>query len=263
MKKKKQPPVKSRKKKVTTSSETVQGSYLQGECYPGTNSVSGGRALRAFCGEFLMLRRRALSAPGRDGGDIGLEALLLGAVGAGGQLEEGVEGNFHPGRLLLGNVHEVGVDAAQNGLVGDDDDVLAALEFHDDGLQADDHVAIRLTAAVAVVVLVFIAGGEVLRVLLGNFLVGEAIADAGVQFVEGLPFQLFEAGFCLEVAGGLDGAAEGGGPNDDFGVGGNARLAEELWQLAGVGLAALGNVGVTTNFAGQVELRFTVLWGSC
>jgi hypothetical protein len=26
--------------------------------------------------------------------------------------------------------------------VGDDDDVLAALEFHDDGLQADDHVAI-------------------------------------------------------------------------------------------------------------------------
>lgn len=210
-----------------------------------------------------MLRRRALSAPGRDGGDIGLEALLLGTVGARGQLDEGVEGYFHPGRLLLGNVHEVGVNTAEDSLVGDDDDVLAALEFHDDGLQTDDHVAVRLTAAIAVVVLVFIAGGEVLGVLLGDFLVGEAIADAGVQFIEGLPLQLLEAGFCLEVAGGLDGAAEGGGPNDDFSVWGDARLAEELWQLAGVGFAALGDVRVTPNLAGQVELRFTVLWGAC
>jgi hypothetical protein len=64
--------------------------------------------------------------------------------------------------------------------VGDNDDVLAALQLHDDGLQADDHVAVRLTAAVAVVVLVFVAGGEVLGVLLGNFLVGEAIADTRV-----------------------------------------------------------------------------------
>jgi hypothetical protein len=65
------------------------------------------------------------------------------------------------------------------------------------------------------------------------------------------------------VAGGLDGAFEGGGPDDDLGVWRNAGLAEELWQLTGIGFTALGDVGVTADLAGQVELRFTVLWGCC
>lgn len=208
-----------------------------------------------------MLRRGTLSTPGRDGGNISLEALLLGAVGAGSQLDEGVQRDLHPGRLRLRYVHEVRVDAAQNSLVGHDDDVLATLELHDDGLQADDDVTVRLTATVAVVVLVFVAGGEVLRVLVGDFLVSEAVADARVQFVEGLPLQLLEAGLRLQMAGCLDGAAEGRRPDDDLGVWGNTRLAQELRELAGVCLTALRDVGVTADLAGQVELRFAVLLG--
>ena len=41
-------------------------------------------------------------------------------------------------------VHEVGVDAAEDGLVGYDENVFAALEFHDDGFEADHYVAVAV-----------------------------------------------------------------------------------------------------------------------
>lgn len=38
--------------------------------------------------------------------------------------------------------HEVGVDAAEDGLVGYYEDVFGAFEFHDYGFEADDYVAV-------------------------------------------------------------------------------------------------------------------------
>jgi hypothetical protein len=53
-----------------------------------------------------------------------------------------VQWDVQPGRLLLVFFHEVGVDAAEDRLVRYDEDVFAALEFHDDGLEADYDVAV-------------------------------------------------------------------------------------------------------------------------
>ena len=89
-----------------------------------------------------MLRRTPLTPKRADGGNIRLEALLLGTVGPGRQLDERVQRHLHPRALLLRHVHVVSVDAPQDGLVRHDDDVLAALEFHDDGLEPDDDVAV-------------------------------------------------------------------------------------------------------------------------
>ena len=72
--------------------------------------------------------------------------------------------------------------------MGDDYDVFATLEFHDYGFETDDDVAVGFTAAVAVVVFVIVPSAEVFGVAVGDFLVGEAVADARVELVEGFPF---------------------------------------------------------------------------
>ena len=69
----------------------------------------------------------------------------------------------------------------------DDQDILRALQLHDDGLEADDDVAVRLSPAVAVVVLVLITCSKVLGILLLDFSVRETVADAGVELVECFP----------------------------------------------------------------------------
>ena len=89
-----------------------------------------------------MLRRTPLTPKRANSRDIRLEALFLGTVRPGRQLDERVQRYLHPGALLLRDVHVVSVDAPQHGLVRHDDDVLAALEFHDDGLEPDDDVAV-------------------------------------------------------------------------------------------------------------------------
>ena len=154
----------------------------------------------------MMFRLAASHTPGRDGGDIGLEALLLGAVGLGRQLHERVQRDLGPGRLVGAGIHKVRVDAADDGLVRHDDHVAAPLEFHDDRFQPDDDVTVRLAAAVSVVVFVVVASLEVFGVAILDLLVGEAVADARVDLVEGFPFQLVPAGFFLEESCGLDGA---------------------------------------------------------
>lgn len=95
-----------------------------------------------------------------------------------------------------------------------DDDVLTAFQFHDDGFETDDHISVGLPAAVAVIVLIVIAGFEVFGVAVRYFLVGKAIADARVKLVEGLPFKFGVAGLggCEEACS-LDGAFQGGSPD--------------------------------------------------
>ena len=108
--------------------------------------------------------------------------------------------------------------------MGDYYDVLAAFEFHDDGFQTDHDVAVRFAAAVAVVVFVIVACLEVFGIAVGYFLVGEAVADARVELVEGFPFQFVVAfGGGGEIARCLDGAFEGGGPDCQLAVVANRR----------------------------------------
>lgn len=73
--------------------------------------------------------------------------------------------------------------------MGDNDDILTALQLHDDGFEPDDHITIALPATVAIVIFVVVAGFEILGVAVGDFLVSQAVADARVELVEGFPFE--------------------------------------------------------------------------
>ena len=162
----------------------------------------------------LMLRRTSLLPKRAHRRNIRLKPHFLRTIRPRRQLNQRMQRHFHPRTLLLRYVHVVGIYTSQHGLVRDDDDVLAALEFHDYGFEADYHVAVGFTAAVAVVVFVVVAGAEVFGVAVGDFLVGEAVADARVELVERFPFEFVVAfGGSGEVARCLDGAFEGGGPD--------------------------------------------------
>lgn len=89
-----------------------------------------------------MLGRSAFPSPGGNCWDVGLEALLLGAVCARRQFDQCVKRNLHPRALLLRHVVKVGIDTSQNSLVGDNDDVFAALELHDNWFQSNYYVTI-------------------------------------------------------------------------------------------------------------------------
>ena len=69
----------------------------------------------------------------------------------------------------------------------DDEDVLAALQLHDDGLQPRHHVAVAFASTVPVVVLVLVARLEVVRIKIRYLLIRHAVANASVELVEGLP----------------------------------------------------------------------------
>lgn len=159
----------------------------------------------------LVSRRAAFAPPRADRGDVGGFHHLLGMIRLGSQLDQGMEGNRHPWAQLLVLLHEIGIDAADDGLVADDQNILAPLQLHDDGLESDDDIAIRLAASVAVVVLVFVAGREILGEGILDFLVGHTIADTGVELVKGFPLQLVVV--LGKVTCRRDGTLEGGGPN--------------------------------------------------
>jgi len=148
-----------------------------------------------------MYRLTAFPPPGTDGGNIRAQSLLLRAVRLGCQPYQRVQRHLHPWTLLLRHVLEVGVDAAEDGLVGHDEDVFAALEFHDDGFETDHNIAVRLPAQVTVVVLVIVAGLEVVGIPLFDLGVGEAVANAAVEFVESFPLELLKGsvliGLCV------------------------------------------------------------------
>ncbi len=140
-----------------------------------------------------------------------------------------------------------------------DDDVLAAFQFHDDRLQSDDDVAIGFSAPVAIVVFVVVSRFEIFGVSVRNLLVGKAVADARVQFVQGFPFELVVSfGGCREESGRLVGAFEGGRPNCKLAVvtdGGSDKLG----QRTAIEFAACGKVGVTADSAGDVVIRLAML----
>lgn len=101
--------------------------------------------------------------------------------------------HLHPRTLLLRHIHVIRIDAPQHGLMRHDDDILTAFQLHDDRLKSDDYIAIGFSAPVAIVVLVVVSRFEIFGVLVRNLLVREAVAGAGVQFVQGFPFELVVA----------------------------------------------------------------------
>lgn len=91
----------------------------------------------------LDVLRGARGDLGVDAGDV--DALGLVLVGGGDDLDDLVAGELEVGNVHGGAVHEVGVEDAQDGLVGDDEEVvLLALELEDDGLEADGEVVVGL-----------------------------------------------------------------------------------------------------------------------
>lgn len=106
------------------------------------------------------------------------------------QFDERVKWHIHPGALGLVLLHKVCVDAAQNRLVSHNENVLATFQFHYDWFQADDHVTVRLATTVSVVVFILITGRKVFGVAVFDFLVGQAIAHTGIQFIQRFPLQL-------------------------------------------------------------------------
>lgn len=65
---------------------------------------------------------------------------------------------------------------------------------------------LRFAAAIAVVVFILVAGGEIFGEILFDLRIGHAVTDARIEFIEGFPLELVVA--VWEEAGGSDGAFE-------------------------------------------------------
>ena len=89
-----------------------------------------------------MFCHTALPSPRTNRRDHSFIHLPIGAICSGRQLDKCVQRDVQPGRFLLVFFHEVGIDAAEDGLVRYDEDILAALELHDDGFKTDYDVAV-------------------------------------------------------------------------------------------------------------------------
>jgi hypothetical protein len=179
----------------------------------------------------------------------------------------------HPRARSLILCHKVGVDASQNSLMSNNEDIFTALQFHDDRLKTNNNITVWLSATVAVVVFILITCRKVLRELLCNFGIGETITNSCIELVESLPLKLVVSSG--KETRGLVGTLEGGGPNGEgtvilslwvWGFWGLFNLItytnwlpNELWKLVGVEFSTRRQVGVSTNLSGKIELGFTVL----
>lgn len=91
-----------------------------------------------------MLCNATLGSPRADSFNTSFISDLFGSIGSWSKFDEGVKWDVEPWRPSLIFFHEVGVNAAKDGLVGDDEDVLGAFEFHDDGFETDDDVTVAI-----------------------------------------------------------------------------------------------------------------------
>ena len=137
--------------------------------------------------------------------------------------------------------------------------ILTTLELHDDWLKTNNHVTIRFTATVTIVVFVVITGRKVFRVGLGDFLICQPVTNARVELVEGFPLEFgITFGRSGKKTSGLNGASESGSPNGEFSVIPDG-LCNKRRKLLGVEFSSRRNIGVTTDFALEIVFRFAVL----
>ena len=78
-----------------------------------------------------------------DGVDVERNHLDLAPVRHRGQLDESVQGHLHVGQLIEGPLGQVAEDAAEHGLVTDDQQVLLSLQLHYHRLQSGNNILIH------------------------------------------------------------------------------------------------------------------------
>ena len=191
----------------------------------------------------------ALTSPGTDSWNVRFQPFLLSRVRLRREFDQCVKRNLHPRTLLLRHIHKVCIDAPENGLVRNNQDVFATLKFHDDRFQADDDVAIRLTAQISIVVLVLIALRKVLRILLFDFSICQTIADTRVKFIQGLPFKLLEG----EKSRSLYSSLQSRRPDGQSATIANG-FGNETRESVRICIAAFGKVGIASNLTSQIIL---------
>jgi len=87
--------------------------------------------------------------------------------------------------------------------------ILLSFQFHDNGFQSNDNVSVTLSPTVSIVELVGITIAEIFGEFFFDFFVRHAIADTGVELVEGFPLEfVVRKTFC-----GLNCSAESGCPD--------------------------------------------------
>mmetsp|Transcript_714 Transcript_714/g.1324 ORF Transcript_714/g.1324 Transcript_714/m.1324 type:complete len:213 (-) Transcript_714:955-1593(-) len=119
------------------------------------------------------------------------ESFLFGVVRVRCEFYHSVQRNSCFRGVFSRQPHKVGVDHAQNRLVGDDDDrVLMSLHVQHNLLDALDDVEIRLPPWVSIRQLVLLTHSIGLRALLGYFLVGHTVKHASEEFVQSPPLAL-------------------------------------------------------------------------
>jgi hypothetical protein len=133
--------------------------------------------------------------------DIDLESPFLAGIRSRGELDDGVERDLEIRKALEGVIHKVGVQAPEDGLVSNDQDVLLSFQIHEHGFQALNYIPVRLAILVPVVVLIVIALGKIFRELFLDLFVCQRICLAGFEFVQCLPSEFFVG----EVFSGGDG----------------------------------------------------------
>src|SRR5690606_32408166 len=102
--------------------------------------------------------------------------------------------------------------------------------------------------------LVLITGLEILRVLLFNLGIGQAITHARVQFIQSLPTLRRLEG---EVCSSLDGAPQGRRPKNRLpSLGG---LGNESREGPSISLATGRQLSITTNLSGNIKHRLAML----
>lgn len=75
-----------------------------------------------------------------------------------------MQGYLDVRQILMGQIVEVCVEATQDRLMSNDQDVFLSLKFHDDGFEANDDVPVRFATAVSVVEFILVAVRKVFRV---------------------------------------------------------------------------------------------------
>ena len=120
----------------------------------------------------LMLCSTPFTPKRTDCRNVSLEALLLRTIRSRCQFDQRMQRNLHPRALLLRHIHVIRIDAPQHRLMRNNDDILTALQFHDDGLKPNDDIAVALAATVAIIVFIIVAGAEIFGVAVCDFLIG-------------------------------------------------------------------------------------------
>jgi len=114
-----------------------------------------------------------------------------------------VKWNLDIWKILYGQFHEVGVNAPHHSLMGDNQQVVAAIHLRENLRQTPADIDVRFSVWVSVSEFVSVPVCELHRVFLGHILVSHPVKVARLDLIQ-LPLHTLLAG--VHVLGGLVGA---------------------------------------------------------